>query len=141
MYSLHTIVAHCLRGRLNYLVYGRGVGLNPSRVTASPQWGLPPDQLIKQIKDGILAAKEAIEHFTETLPRIQKVKQERANEEKANCITLLEQHTSKMCSAPKRGAHFRKKHEKRWPESEKCTRKTLDGEFDAYMCGLGGAKK
>ena len=70
---------------MNYLVSGRRMGLKPSRVKASPQWGLPPDQLIKQIKDGILAAKEAIEHFTETLPRIQKVKQELANEGMADC--------------------------------------------------------
>ena len=28
----------------------------------SPKQGLPPDQLIKQIKDGMEAAKEAIEH-------------------------------------------------------------------------------
>ena len=27
-----------------------------------------------------------------------------------------------------------------WPESETWTHKTLDGEFDAYMCGLGGKK-
>ena len=24
---------------------------------------------------------------------------------------------------------------------KKCTLKTLDGEFDAYTCGLGGAEK
>ena len=93
MYSLHTIVAHCLRGRLNYLVYGRRVGLKPSRVKASPQWGVPPDQLTKQLKDGTEAAKEAIEQVTETLPRIQKVKHELANEWMADCIALLEQHS------------------------------------------------
>ena len=79
------------RGRLNYLVYGRRVGLKPSRVKASPQWGVPPDQLTKQLKDGTEAAKEAIEHVTETLHRIQKVKHELANEWMADCITLLEQ--------------------------------------------------
>ena len=72
---------------------GRRLGLKPSRVKASPQWGLPPDQLIKQIKDGMEAAKEAIEQVTETLPRIQKVKHELANEWMADCITLLEQHS------------------------------------------------
>ena len=41
----------------------------------------------------------------------------------------------------RRGAHFCKSLENIWPESEKCTLKTLDGEFDASMCGLGGAKK
>ena len=59
--------------------------LKPSRVKTSPQWGLPPDQLIKQIKDGMEAAKEAIEQVAETLPRIQKVKQELANEWMADC--------------------------------------------------------
>ena len=67
--------------------------LKPSRVKTSPQWGLPPDQLIKQIKDGMEAAKEAIEQVAEALPRIQKVKQELANERMADYITLLEQHS------------------------------------------------
>ena len=58
--------------------------LTPSRVKASPQWGLPPDQLIKQIKDGMGAVKEAIEQVAETLHRIQKVKQELANGEMAD---------------------------------------------------------
>ena len=69
------------------------MGLKPSRVKASPQWGLPPDQLIKQIKDGMGAAKEAIEQVAETLHRIQKVKHELANEWMADCIALLEQHS------------------------------------------------
>ena len=64
--------------------------LKPSRVKASPQWGLPPDQLIKQIKDGTEAAKEAIEQVAETLPRIQKVKQELANEWMADCKRRLD---------------------------------------------------
>ena len=53
--------------------------LTRSRVKASPQWGLQPDQLIEQLKDGMGAAKEAIEQLAETLHRIQKVKQELAN--------------------------------------------------------------
>ena len=67
--------------------------LKPSQVKASPPWGLPPDQIIKQLKNGTEAAKEAIEQVTETLPRIQKVKHEFANEWMADCITLLEQHS------------------------------------------------
>ena len=63
--------------------------LNPPRVKASPQWGLPPYQLCKQVNDGTEAAKGAIEQATETLPRIQKVKQVLANEGVAGCITLL----------------------------------------------------
>ena len=62
------------------LVSCRGMMLKHSRAKASPQWGLSPDQLIKQLKDGTEAAKEAIEQVTETLPRIQKVKHELANE-------------------------------------------------------------
>ena len=69
------------------------MGLKPSRANASPQWGLPPDQLCKQIKDGVEADKEAIEQVTETLPRIEKVKQELASDGMADCITLLEQHS------------------------------------------------
>ena len=46
-----------------------------------------------------------------------------------------------LCFLPLRGAHFCKHGEKIWAESEKCTLKTLDGELDASMCGLGGAKK
>ena len=47
----------------------------------------------------------------------------------------------KLCFLLGRGAHFCKHGEQIWPESEKCTQKTLDGEFDAYVCGLGGAEK
>ena len=48
---------------------------------------------------------------------------------------------SELCFLCGRGAHVCKIREKIWPESEKCTQKTLDGEFDAYVCGLGGAEK
>ena len=48
---------------------------------------------------------------------------------------------SELCFLPERGAQFQKIHEKQLLESEKCTQKTLDGEFDAYVCGLGGAEK
>ena len=71
--------------------------LKPSRVKASPQWGLPPDQLIKQIKDGTEAAKEAIEQVAETLPRIQKVKQELSNEWMADCKRMLDTAIIKSC--------------------------------------------
>ena len=37
--------------------------------------------------------------------------------------------------------NFGRNGEQIWPESETCTQKTLDGEFDAYVCGLGGAEK
>ena len=47
----------------------------------------------------------------------------------------------KLCFLPQRGAHFCKNRENIWPESETCTQKTLDAEFDAYMCGLGVAGK
>ena len=47
----------------------------------------------------------------------------------------------KLCFLLRQGSHFCKIREKRWPKSEKCTLKTVDGEFDAYMCGLGGAEK
>ena len=49
--------------------------------------------LPNSLKGGTEAAKEAIEQVTETLPRIQKVKHELANEWMADCITLLEQHS------------------------------------------------
>ena len=49
--------------------------------------------------------------------------------------------SSKLCFLCGRGAHFYKKGGKRWPENENWVRKTFDGEFDAYMRGLGGAKK
>ena len=40
-----------------------------------------------------------------------------------------------------RGAHSYKKGGKRRPENENWVRKAFDGEFDAYMRRLGGAKK
>ena len=49
--------------------------------------------------------------------------------------------SSKLCFLCRRGAHFYKKGGKRWPENENWVRKTFDGEFDAYMRRLGGAKK
>ena len=39
------------------------------------------------------------------------------------------------------GAQFQKIHEKKLPDNEKWSRKTLDGKCDGYMWGLGGAKK
>ena len=48
---------------------------------------------------------------------------------------------SELCFLCRRGWHFQKSHEKKWSESEKWTRKTLDGTCEGYMCGLGGAKK
>ena len=45
-----------------------------------------------------------------------------------------------LCFLLGQGAHFCKNREKIWPKSEKCTRKTLDGKFDAYMCRLGGPR-
>ena len=47
---------------------------------------------------------------------------------------------SELCFLCRRGAHFQKIHEKRWLESEKWSRKALDGKCDGYMWGLGGAK-
>ena len=38
-------------------------------------------------------------------------------------------------------SNFGRNGEQILPESEKCTQKTVDGEFDAYVCGLGGAEK
>ena len=49
--------------------------------------------------------------------------------------------SSKLCFLCKRGAHFYKEGGTRWPENENWVRKTFDGEFDAYMRRLGGAKK
>ena len=46
-----------------------------------------------------------------------------------------------LCFLPRQGAHFQKIHEKKWSESEKWSRKTLEGTCEGYMCGLGGAKK
>ena len=47
----------------------------------------------------------------------------------------------KLCFLCRRGAHFQKNIENKWSESEKWSRKTLDGKCDGYMCGLGGAEK
>ena len=49
--------------------------------------------------------------------------------------------SSKLSFLCGRGAHFHNKYEKKWSESEKWSRKTLDGKCDGYMWGLGGAKK
>ena len=46
-----------------------------------------------------------------------------------------------LCFLPKQGAQFQNNHENKWPESEKWSRKTLDGKCDGYMWGLGGARK
>ena len=64
------IFAPCLRGRLNYLVYGRRVGLKPSRVKASPPT-----------------------HEAETETDPENDKQELVGEGMTDCITLLEQHS------------------------------------------------
>ena len=45
-----------------------------------------------------------------------------------------------LCFLPRQGAHFQKNHEIRGSESEKWSRKTLDGKCDGYMWGLGGAQ-
>ena len=49
--------------------------------------------------------------------------------------------SSKLCFLCGRGAHSYKKRGKRSPENKKWVRKRFDGEFDAYMRRLGGAKK
>ena len=46
-----------------------------------------------------------------------------------------------LCFLPRQGAHFQKNHETKWSESEKWSRKTLDGKCDGYMWGLGGCQK
>ena len=46
---------------------------------------------------------------------------------------------SELCFLCRRGAQFQKIYEKKWSESEKWSRKTLDGKCDGYMRGLGGA--
>ena len=46
---------------------------------------------------------------------------------------------SELCFLCRRGAYFQKSHEKKLPESEKWSRKTLDGKCDGYVRGLGGA--
>ena len=48
---------------------------------------------------------------------------------------------SELCFLLRQGAHFQTNHENKWSESEKWSRKTLDGKCDGYMWGLGGAKK
>ena len=48
---------------------------------------------------------------------------------------------SELCFLCWRGAHFQKNHENKWPESEKCIQKSLDGEVDVYTFGLGAAEK
>ena len=48
---------------------------------------------------------------------------------------------SKLLLLLQRGAQFQKNHETKWFESEKWSRKALDGKCDGYMWGLGGAKK
>ena len=70
-----------------------GWGLNLLRSKPPHNGVCRQTNLPKQLKDGTEAAKEAIEQVTETLPRIQKVKHELANEWVADCITLLEQHS------------------------------------------------
>ena len=49
--------------------------------------------------------------------------------------------SSKLCFLCRRGGHSQKNREKKLPESEKWSQKTLDGKYDGYMCGLGGTKK
>ena len=44
-----------------------------------------------------------------------------------------------LCFLQQRGVHFQKIHEKSWSESEKWSRKSLDGKCDGYMRGLDGA--
>ena len=46
-----------------------------------------------------------------------------------------------LCFLQQRGVHSQKINEKKWSESEKWSRKTLDGKCDGYMWGLGGVKK
>ena len=48
---------------------------------------------------------------------------------------------SELCFLPVWGAHFQNKYEKKLLESEKWSRKALDGKCDGYMWGLGGPKK
>ena len=62
--------------------------------------------------------------------------------EQVNCLVQNASYRFfKLCFLHRQGAHFCKNRKKIWLKSEKCTPKTLDGEFGAYMCGLGGAKK
>ena len=46
-----------------------------------------------------------------------------------------------LCFLCRRGGHFQKNDEKTLSESEKWSRKTVDGKCDGYMWGLGGAEK
>ena len=46
-----------------------------------------------------------------------------------------------LCFLQQRGVHFQKIHEKSWSESEKWSRKSLDGKCDGYMWGHGGAEQ
>ena len=46
-----------------------------------------------------------------------------------------------LCFLCGRGVHFQKCHAKKWSESEKWSRKSLDGKCDGYMWGHGGAEK
>ena len=48
---------------------------------------------------------------------------------------------SELCFLLRRGAQFQKFHENKVPESEKWSRKTVDGKCDGCILGLGGAKK
>ena len=62
--------------------------------------------------------------------------------EKVNCLVQNASYRFwELCFLLGQGAHFCKHREKRWPESEKGTRKTSDAEFDAHLCGLVGAEK
>ena len=60
-------------------------------------------------------------------------------------MRLLIKHALCLCLelwfSLQRGAYFQKFHGNKWSESEKCSRKSLDGKCDGYMWGLGGAKK
>ena len=62
--------------------------------------------------------------------------------EKVNCLVQNASYRfKKLCFLLGQGAHVCKNREKRWPESETCNLQISDGEFDAYMCGLGGAEQ
>ena len=53
----------------------------------------------------------------------------------ASCIYL------DLCFLSRQGAHFQKIRKKRWSDSARWSRKTINGKCDGYMGGLGGAKK
>ena len=42
----------------------------------------------------------------------------------------------KICFPLEREAYFQKNHENKWSESEKWSRKTLDGKCDGYACAV-----